>query len=67
MTVSTNGSKAPPTTMTQQHTDCCAACASVLAEVHASQLRTEAMVNDFIQNMAQNPMFKMMAGKFGGR
>lgn len=65
MTVNTNGSVVH-TAMNPQsdHTNCCVPCAQLMRETRDSQLRTEQMVNSFIENMAQNPMFKMMAGRF---
>jgi hypothetical protein len=38
----------------------------MLIAIVESQRRTEDMVADFIAKMGQNPMLKMMAGKFGG-
>jgi hypothetical protein len=38
----------------------------LLEEIAVSQRRTEDLVESFLKSMSTNPMFKMMAGKFGG-
>lgn len=39
---------------------------TLLEEIRASQLRTEAMVKDFIEAQSNNPMFKTLSRMFGG-
>lgn len=39
----------------------------LLREIRDSQLRTEKMVKEFIESMANNPMMGMMAKMFGGK
>jgi len=38
----------------------------LLEEIVTSQRATQDLVTQFIEGMKTNPMFKMMAGKFGG-
>ncbi len=67
MTVNTNGNKfdafEAERIRTLEQID---AIEKMTEEVRESQLRTEKMVRDFVENMSKNPMFKMFATKFGG-
>lgn len=67
MTVNTNGVKVDlppftPRTMEERMNDW----EEMLAATRDSQLRTEKLVDDFIEAASKNPMFKMLASKFGG-